>query len=289
MSGITPHPPAALKAGLQGAAVLVRCLGRARYGLADALAMVGWLVSGARRRNAVRNHRRLDPSISRREAQRRARASFREFARSGVDFVWGCGMGVGAVRRHSSWLPSPDRPRELAEADTGGIFALTHFGNWDMAANIAFAGGLKLTTVMATTGPRAITDLVIWARRANQLEVYEAEHAALGLVRAIRRNRFVAILADIPEGGPTVVVDYCGGRVPFSSVPAWLALRTRAPLIPTACWRENGAYVLHAMEALTVSPDDDERSLMQRVAAAIEPVVRAHPEQWYPFRAVYQA
>jgi KDO2-lipid IV(A) lauroyltransferase len=180
------------------------------------------------------------------------------------------------------------RPDEMNAPGTGGVLALTHFGNWDMAANIAFSGGLLITTVMATTGPRAITDLVVWARRANKMEVYEASHAAMGMIHAIRRKRFVAILSDLPEGGPTVDVDYCGGPVPFSSVPAWLALRTRAPLLPVACWRdEHGRYLLHVLEALPVTAEDDERSLMQKVAAALEPVVRAHPEQWYPFREVY--
>jgi KDO2-lipid IV(A) lauroyltransferase len=288
MSGIEPHPPLALKAGLQIATVLTRALGPARYPLADGLAMAGYALSATRRRNAARNHRRLDPSISGAEARRRARRSFREFARNGIDFVWACGLNDAAVRRHSAWLPTMSRPDEMNAPGTGGVLALTHFGNWDMAANIAFSGGLLITTVMATTGPRAITDLVVWARRANKMEVYEASHAAMGMIHAIRRKRFVAILSDLPEGGPTVDVDYCGGPVPFSSVPAWLALRTRAPLMPVACWRDDhGRYQLHVMEALPVTAEDDERSLMQKVAAALEPVVRAHPEQWYPFREVY--
>lgn len=288
MSGIDPRPPLALKAGLQIATALVRALGPARYAMADAFGIAGYAVSRNRRRNAARNHRRLDPGISMGEARRRARASFREFARTGVDFVWACGLDAAAARRHSAWVPSAQRAEELCRPGVEGVFALTHFGNWDMAANIAFSGGLKLTTVMATTGPRAITDLVVWARRANQMEVYEASHAAMGLMRSFRRGRYVAILSDLPEGGPTVTVDYCGGPVPFSSVPAWLALRARVPLYPVACWRdERGVYLLHPMEPLAVGPEDDERSLMQRVAAAIEPVVRAHPEQWYPFRAFY--
>jgi lauroyl/myristoyl acyltransferase len=263
-------------------------MGPARYAMADALGMVGYAASPARRRNAQRNHRRLDPGISADEARRRARASFRAFARTGVDFVWACGMDAEVVRRHSTWLPSMQWPVELSRPGVEGIFALTHFGNWDMAANIAFSGGLRLTTVMASTGPRAITDLVVWARRANQMQVYEASNAAMGLFRSFRRGRYAAILCDLPESGPTVTVDYCGGPVPFSSVPAWLALRAKVPLLPTACWRdERGLYLLHPLEPLQVGPEDDERSLMQRVASAIEPVVRAHPEQWYPFRDFY--
>ena len=290
MSGVEPHPPRALKAGLQVATGLTRALGPARYPLADALGMAGYAVSAKRRHNAVRNHRRLDPAIDAREARRRARASFRAFARSGIDFVWACGFGPEQSLRHGGPV---DRTLEITgaarAAGGGGVFALTHFGNWDMAANIAFAIDLDLTTVMATTGPRAITDLVIWARRANRMEVYEADHAALGLVRAIKRNRFAAILADLPDGGPVVDVPYCGGVVEFSSVPAWLALRTGCPLFPTACWQEDGKYRLLVMDPLRPQPGDDERSLMAQVAAAIEPVVRANPAQWYPFREVYSA
>ena len=288
MAGIEPHPPAALKAGLQAATVLTRALGPARYPLADALGMVGYAASGRRRRNAVRNHLHLDPGIDAREARRRARQSFREFARSGIDFVWACGFGPEAALRHGMATPEClERTGAARHAGRGGIFALTHFGNWDMAANIAFAIELHLTTVMATTGPRAITDLVVWARRANQMEVFEADHAALGMVRAIKRGRFVAILSDLPDGGPTVDVPYCGGLVPFSAVPAWLALRTGAPLMPTACWREDGRYVLDVSAPLDVQPGDDERSLMARVATVCEGKVREHPGQWYPFREIY--
>ena len=288
MSGVEPHPPLALKAGLQVATGLVRALGPARYPLADALGMVGYAVSATRRRNAVRNHLRLEPAIDAREARRRARASFREFARSGIDFVWACGFGPKQSLHHGMATElTLETTCAARAARRGGVFALTHFGNWDMAANIAFAIHLDLTTVMATTGPRAVTDLVIWARRANRMEVYEADHAALGLVRAIKRARFAAILADLPDGGPTVAVPYCGGMVEFSTVPAWLALRTGCPLFPTACWREDGRYVLHVMGPVQRQPGDDERSLMAQVAATIEPLVRAHPAQWYPFREVY--
>ena len=288
MNGIEPHPPAPLKLGLQIATTLTRALGPARYPLADAMGVVGYAISGRRRRNAARNHRRLEPGITMAEARRRARASFREFARSGIDFVWACGMSAEETARRSEETAGRRESERARDAGTGGIFALTHFGNWDMAANIAFTLRLPLTTVMATTGPKAITDLVIWARRQNQMDVYQAEHAALGLVRAIRRGRFAAILSDLPESGPTVDIDFCGGPVPFSTVPAWLALRTGAPIFPTACWRtENGRYQLHTMGPLQLDADDDERSVMQKVAATLEPLVHRFPEQWYPFREVY--
>ena len=281
---ITPHPPAPLRAGLQAATALTRGLGRGRYVVADGIGLASWAMLGGRRRAAVDNHRRLEPGITPGEARQRARASFRGFARTGIDFLWACGMDDDEVRRNTGTVGGYDTTHAALDAGRGGVLALTHFGNWDMAANIAFSIGLPLTTVMDTTGPRAITDLVVWARRRNHMEVFTAEHAARGLLRALRRNRMVAILSDVPASGPTVTVDYCGGPTEFSSVPAWLALHTGAPLFPTACWRDGDHYDIHAMGPLEVVEGDDERSLMQRLATTVEAVVRRFPDQWYPFR-----
>jgi phosphatidylinositol dimannoside acyltransferase len=283
-AGRVPHPPALLRLGLRGATTAVRGLGGARYSVADSLGLGAATLLRSRLHAAAANHRRLDPEIDSREARRRARASFRGFARTGVDFLWANGMDTSEVLTVSEVRGGREETGLASAAGRGGILCLTHFGNWDMAANIAHAIGLRLTTVMATTGPRAITDLVIWARRRNHLEVFEAADAARGLVRALRRNRFVALLCDLPGGGPTVDVDYCGGRVAFSTVPAWLARRTGAPLLPTACWREGDRYVIQAFSPIQACRDDDDRELMQLVATTIEPVVRRHSDQWYPFR-----
>jgi lauroyl/myristoyl acyltransferase len=36
-----------------------------------------------------------------------------------------------------------------------------------------------------------------------------------------------------------------------------------------------------------VEMSDDETVVIARVAARVEPAIRSHPEQWYPFHHVY--
>jgi KDO2-lipid IV(A) lauroyltransferase len=87
-----------------------------------------------------------------------------------------------------------------------------------------------------------------------------------------------------------VDVEYCGGSVPFSTVPAWLALRTGAPLLPAHCTRHpRGVFEIVIHPAVEVAEGDGERAIMQRVAAVLEEVVRQRPGQWYPFGEVYAA
>ena len=71
-------------------------------------------------------------------------------------------------------------------------------------------------------GPDLVTRIAAWARRHQDMEVLVSSHAARGLIRAVRRGRFAAILSDIPERGETAVVNFCGGPVAFSTAAAWL-------------------------------------------------------------------
>jgi lauroyl/myristoyl acyltransferase len=280
-----PNP--ALRGGWQAVVGLARVLGPARYAVADGIAMGVYALDARRRRNARANHRRLDPAIDEREARRRARRSFREYGRTTADFFWANGMDDVQVRRRST-VEGLEQVHEARMQGRGGVITLSHYGNWDMGALAAVARELPLTTVMAPLGPRPFTELVVWARRRNQLEVHTPQNAARALLRALRQNRCVGLMSDIPGAGPTVDVEYCGGMVPFSTVPAWLAMRTGAPLLPAECTRHRGGrfeVVIHP--AVEIHEGDGEREVMQRVARVLERAVRLRPAQWYPFGEVY--
>lgn len=275
-----------LRAALGGAVGLTRALGPLRYPLADAGGMVAYAADAGRRRGAVRSHRRCAPEIDATEARRRARASFREYGRTVLDFLWACGLDDAEVVANTVVI---GREHVEARRGRGGILAIAHQGNWDMAASIACANDIPLSTVMAPIGSAAITELVIWARQRNQLEVFTPERAARGLVRALRRGRFVALLCDIPGAGPETVVDYGGGPVTFSAVPAWLALRTGAALLPVQCLRggPGQARYVATIHAPVAVAGLTEAEVMQAVADVLAPGLRAAPEQWYPFGDVY--
>ena len=232
------------------------------------------------------NHQRLAPGIDAREARRRGQRSYREYGRTIADFLWAIDLDAARVSRHTR-VEGAAHVRALQAEGRGGIVVLSHFGNWDMGANAAVNLGVPLTTVMAPFGPPAITELVVWARRSNMLEVFTPENAARGLIRALRRGRFVCLLCDIPGAGPTVTVDYCGGPVLFTAVPAWLARVTGAPMLPVVSRRDGSGYAMEIHPPITVERTGDDTAAMQRVAAVLEPVVRRHPEQWYPFGEVY--
>lgn len=283
-----PNVPLRVALWLASRSLLV--LGRTRYAFADALGLAIYArASAARRQRCADNHRRLDPSISAHEAHRRARGTYREFMRLSFDFMWEYAVTSKRMKRHYTvrglehvWQGMADRK--------GGVFVLAHYGSWDVAAAIALSMGVPLTTVMTKVGDSELaTRIAAWARRHQDMEVLiVGKGAARGLINAPRRQRFDAILADIPEHGGRVVVDFCGGPVKFSTGPVWVARNTGAPILCVDCFRTaDGKYrmVIHPPE--TVGADESDHDVMQRVAHRLERQIRRMPTQWYPFGKVY--
>jgi len=282
-------PSLPLRAGLWTASRALRLMGKARYLLADALGMCVCAFSPKGRRRTAANHRRLDPRLDDRGSRRLARASYREFMRTSFDFVWEYAMSPKTLKPRHFRVDGLDNVWASRDSHGGGIFALAHFGSWDVAAALALASDIPLVTVMRAIGTDLVTQIAVWARRHQNMEVLITGNAARGLVDAVRRGRFAAILCDLPERGATVEVDFCGGPVKFSTAPAWLARTTGVPIMPVDCVRVGGRYVMTVHEPVSTGEEDDDAVVMQRVAAVLEEPIRRSPAQWYPFGNVYLA
>ena len=281
-----PAPP---RAGLPATVALaliiatVRGLGPLRRPVAGLIGAI-WYASlpPAARRRVARNHRRLHPGLRERSSAALARASFKEYAAMILDSIWAEPLSIAEIR-------SQVRIRgldHLEAGNDGAVVAVSHFGNWDMAASGARALGRQVSTVMAPIGSRLVTSMVELSRARKGFELFTPQQAARGLTRALRRRRLVAVMVDVPEAGPTVTVPFCGGPVRMSAVPARLAAAAGKPIIPVACWRESRGWVMQFYPPLSATGATDAET-MERIAAILEPEIRRHPDQWYPFHDVY--
>ncbi|MGH7723444.1 MAG: lysophospholipid acyltransferase family protein, partial [Candidatus Dormibacteria bacterium] len=219
-------------------------------------------------------------------ARRRARASYRAYARMIIDTIWIHAVRPDEVLEHGA-IEGVEWMDQARDAGRGGLLVLVHLGSWDLGASMALAAGHSVSSVMAPVGTPTITALLAWSRRAKNMELYAPAAAARGLLRALRRGRLVALLVDLPEGGPTTEVRFCNGPVNFSTGPAFLARVSGAPLLPVSCWREGARYTVHVYPPFHPAPGEGDQAVMQRVADVLEPDVHRLPEQWYPFNQIY--
>jgi KDO2-lipid IV(A) lauroyltransferase len=260
-----------------------RALGWRRYVAVDAIAAVTSLVRPRRVAKCAVRHQRADPGLTPDAARARARASYREYFRTCLDLMWADALTMETVRRFHP-MDGWEHIERAQEEHGAAIFCLAHFGNWDMAATMALSRGLALTTVMRDFSPRFFNKVIVWARERRGLEVFTPGGAARGLLHALRHGRFLALLVDIPEGGPTVEVQFRGGPVLFSTGPAAMALHTGAPLLPAICYRVDRHYRVLIDPPV---PTGTVAEMTQTLADRLDALMAVAPEQWYPFNPVW--
>jgi KDO2-lipid IV(A) lauroyltransferase len=109
-------------------------------------------------------------------------------------------------------------------------------------------------------------------------------------LKALRDNEIVCLLCDRDLVGGGVEVEFFGERTTLPAGPATLALRTGAPVFPTAVYF-TGAREGHfgwVRRPLPV-PDtgrlrSDIAAFTQAIAADLEILIRRAPEQWHLFQ-----
>jgi len=267
-----------------GLSRLSQTLGTRRFLFPDAASTIVCLTRPGRVDACAARHRRADPSLSAAAARERARASYREYFRTCMDLVWAHDLDPALVRRRHP-IDGLENIQQAQREHGAGLLCLAHFGNWDMAATMALSRGLAFTTVMREFHPEVLNQTVVWARECRGLEVFTPEHAARGLLSALRRGRLVGLLVDLPEGGPTIEVRFRRGPVLFSAAPAILARRSGCPILPCVCFREGDHYQIIVDRAIPAN--GSVQALSQELADRLDALIAWAPDQWYPFNQVW--
>jgi KDO2-lipid IV(A) lauroyltransferase len=177
---------------------------------------------------------------------------------------------------------------EAARARGKGVLALSgHLGSFElvaggMAARIG-AGSVALVVKPFTPG---VDRFVTWIRSCTGLDVIHAKGGLRGIFRALGRGSSVVFVLDQNATRSIgVFVDFFGKPACTMSSLAVLALRTGAPVIGVATYREpGGTHVLSIAPEIPfehrATPDETIRHMTQVYTRFLEDRIREHPEQW---------
>ncbi len=95
----------------------------------------------------------------------------------------------------------------------------------------------------------------------------------------------MCLLSDRDIGGGGVEVEFFGERTTLPGGPATLALRTGAPVLPTAVFFDGDRHRGIVRPALDIRRTgrlrDDVQRITQLLALELESLIRRAPEQWH--------
>jgi KDO2-lipid IV(A) lauroyltransferase len=240
----------------------------------------------ARRAQVVRNLQRVSGGTLRgAELDRMVNEVFANYARYWHEFFRLQDASREWILRHCV-IEGVEHIQAALDAGRGGILALPHLGNWDMAGACCAALGLPMSAVAEPAESPELFEWFAESRRRVGLEVIQLGSSAGAQVsRALAANRIVCLLCDRDIVGNGVTVDFFGETTTVPSGPATLALRTGARLLPCAAYfAADGQHVGRVAPAVPAEREGRLRADVQRVTEAMvremEAFIRVAPEQW---------
>lgn len=173
----------------------------------------------------------------------------------------------------------------------GVIMIVSHFGNWEWssvrAGERVRENGAKISAVARNFGNPFLYRYVIEKMRGvSGLKTINKKGAAREVIKILERNEIVCILIDQHERHGSVPVPYFGREAWTTSLPAMLALKKGATIVPVFAFRgEDGKPTLMQIREPfpLIKTGNYEEDLIENTAQyirAIEEVVRKRPGDW---------
>jgi KDO2-lipid IV(A) lauroyltransferase len=261
---------------------------RAALGLSAALGRFAFDVIGFRRGVVLANlSERLPP---RREGSARGaahaalgRACYAQFAMSMAEFAR---LPLVDARYVDACI-KVEGTRYLDEAleeGRGAVLVTGHYGSWELMGRVLVMMGYPITFAVGVQRNPLVQNLMNNLRREAGIDLVEAA-STLSLARAVRANRFVAMLSDQDAGPEGVFVDFMGAPASTPQGAARLALLTGAPVITGFIMRERAGRHRITLEP-PIRPDpsmpreEAVTRITQRYTGTIEAYVKKRPDHW---------
>lgn len=164
------------------------------------------------------------------------------------------------------------------------IYCCAHAANFEWTGQIAARHTNKFPVIAQKFKNQLIGKLFDRWRSSLGQEVIPQEQAMLKLFRYLKTGGKFGILVDLnlkPHEGPIVVRMFDRLLTPLTPLPAELALRTGAILVPVECLiRPQGGYTLRFLEPIPITNESTVESLTQAYWDVLESSIRRHPEYW---------
>ena len=269
-----------------GLALMLRAGPDAACRMAGAVAAFGFLLLRRRRRIAVDNLLRSGVARTPREARRLARDAFRHLGCVVAESFFAPRLLASGAAASAVAIDMPAATRRLLESPGRGIILVSgHLGNWEVGAQV-LARYKPLTGVARAMDNPRIQQLLDRHHMRADFETVEKHLARpMDLVRALRRDRILALLTDQHASAGGVVVEFFGRPAATYPTPAVLHRLTRAPILFGFSIRLGTLrYRFVLSEPLFYDATDDREADVLRItrdlAARLEAAVRQHPGQY---------
>ena len=258
---------------------------RSLYALGGGLGWLTFHVARIRRDVTLENLRNAFPDRDEALVQHIALQTYQQMGRTSMEF-----MKLGTVSQDSVIQRCDLIGREVLEEvlrkGKGALLLTGHFGNWEMYGSLLAYLGYPFSCIAAEQKNKLTDQVINRIRIRSGAAVIPLGTAIRGVIRNLRENRFVAIVADQDAGRDGIFVEFFGRPSSTSPGPAALALKTGASIVFGYAVRQPDGRLRCMLEPFPI-PELDlpqselEKQILQTYATRLEAIIRQYPDHWF--------
>jgi KDO2-lipid IV(A) lauroyltransferase len=258
------------------------------YTLAGFLSWVAYRVDRRHSAVAVDNLRQAFPERFRDPASTApvVRAVYRHFCVLLVDIMhMPRRLHTNNWRRHVQ-LPSGGPAVDALLSGRPVLFVTAHFGNWEMGGYVLGLLGFTTHAIARTLDNRYLDRFLLGFRERTGQKILDKSGDFDRIQAVLKRGGVLATLGDQDAGPKGLFVDFFGRPASTHKAVALLALGHKVPLVVIGTPRVGEPMHYAVTVEDVILPEEYEwqpdavRMVTQRFTAALERLIRRHPEQY---------
>ena len=256
---------------------------RVLFALGNITGLGTWLVLGNYRRLALRN---LEIAFGQEKSKRELRRLLRHhFQRLGANLFCSLKIAVMPLDQLAKTvdIENLDAVHRHLRLGRPVVLVLSHLGNWELISQILprFIGYVRNGTIYQKLGNRFIDEHVRKLRGRAGVEMFDRKEGFQKAIELLRGGGAIGILSDQHAGDQGLWTPFFGRLGSTSPLPALLAKRTGAVLIPMALYTNGVARWQLTVEPALETRGESVESLTAKANEIIAHQIRRAPEDWF--------
>lgn len=266
--------------------------------LANMIGLLAWVVARKARKQATANiihvlgAKTLDTRAGRKHLRKTVKGIFQNSVRNYLEVFFLPIMQPEALLSNLD-AEGLEYFEEALAVGKGVIIFTAHLGPFNYLGQWLSIKGYQSTIPVERMQDQRMLDLLIKLRSSQGMHIIPlgGGTALRSMVKALRNNQVVVIVADRAVQGDSIVKPFFGAPASLPTGPALLSERTGAVLVGAFGWysspnRIAGQFVPLSLE-LTEEDRMDTDKLMCSMIEQMERFIKAHPEQWVVFSPIW--
>lgn len=259
---------------------------RFSLGLGSFLGDLTFSLLRIRRKVSLENLKRaFGEKYNKRELKRIALQAYRNIGRGFVEYAMFPVLKNNKLDKLVEFEGLKNFDQALSEKK-GAVLVGGHFGSWELMGAALRHKGYPIDFLVGEQRNLLVDNLMNKYRQLMGIGIIKMGAATRGMIKALRNNRFVAMLSDQDAGKDGTIVNFFGYPASTPKGPAAFALKTDAPIIMGFIIRQDKKKQKIILEGpvhiqKSNNREEDIKNLTQAYTSLLQEYIRKYPDHWF--------